>query len=251
MAISIHSVFDITAITVGILAYVKCGKRLNIKERPIKYNLLIIAAILTGGGLFARLAVQFENGLPSDPGFIINGLRTGGKSVIAGFLGAIAGTKIIKLFLPRSTYSSSDQAIGDQVIIPFSIAQIIGRIGCFLSGVTDNTHGKPTGGSLGYDYGDGILRHPTQLYEIFFVAVSCAGILFFWKRLDRYGLRFQLFVFAYCFQRFIIEFYSIHPAPYYGLTVYQIISIAGMIWSFFLFTPVSSKISHGNLPSRK
>jgi prolipoprotein diacylglyceryltransferase len=242
MPFTFHTIFDISAYTIAIFAYLMCGRLLNTNERPIWYNLAIIAGMLIGGGLCARLAVQFEHGLPADFSQILTGMHSGGKSVVAGFLGGIAGTKIIKLLLPRSTYGSADKVIGDQVIVPFTLALIIGRIGCLLSGLGDNTHGMPTGLIWGYDYGDHILRHPTQLYEIVSMALICAGLLLFWKKLSRYGLRFQIFVFGFCLQRFIIEFFGIHPAPYSGITVYQLICLIGMIWSFFLFNPASQSI---------
>ena len=205
MAISIHSVFDITAITVGILAYVKCGKRLNIKERPIKYNLLIIAAIRLVAAYLRDLQYSLMAFLRSQ--FISTACT--GEIGNSRFSWAIAGTKIIKLFTLINIFFI-DQAIGDQVIIPFSIAQIIGRIGCFLS-VLLTTPWKTNR----WPWDMIMVMHftPSDAAFVFFVAVSCAGILFFWKRLDRYGLRFQLFVFAYCFQRFIIEFtaYIQHP----------------------------------------
>ena len=46
-----------------------------------------------------------------------------------------------------------------------AIGIAIGRIGCFLSGLEDYTYGTPTTLPWGYDFGDGVLRHPVQLYE--------------------------------------------------------------------------------------
>ena len=37
---------------------------------------------------------------------------------------------------------------------------------CFLAGLHDDTYGLPTAAPWGMDFGDGIPRHPTQLYEI-------------------------------------------------------------------------------------
>ena len=42
----------------------------------------------------------------------------------------------------------------------------VGRaIGCLLAGLGAETYGIPTGGGWGWDFGDGIPRHPVQLYE--------------------------------------------------------------------------------------
>jgi phosphatidylglycerol---prolipoprotein diacylglyceryl transferase len=48
----------------------------------------------------------------------------------------------------------------------------VGRLGCFFSGIEDRTYGTPTDLPWGYDFGDGILRHPVELYE----AVGAAAI---------------------------------------------------------------------------
>jgi prolipoprotein diacylglyceryltransferase len=234
---SLHKVFDIFAYAVALLGYFLIGTRCRRSERPMVYNLLIVGAILFGGALFARLTVQFASGFPTDPASFFKGMRAGGKTVVGGFLGAILGVKLVKLVLPRSAYITADRNIGDQVIVPFGLGVMIGRIGCLLSGLSDDTHGMPTHAGWGFNYGDGILRHPTQLYEIAGMALILGGLLFFWQRLTRYGLRFQIFVFGFCLLRFCIEFVGVHPRPYFGLSVYQVISLAGMVWSFFLFAP--------------
>jgi phosphatidylglycerol---prolipoprotein diacylglyceryl transferase len=41
----------------------------------------------------------------------------------------------------------------------------IGCIGCLLAGLGDQTHSIPTGVAWGWDFGNGINRHPVALYE--------------------------------------------------------------------------------------
>ena len=38
-------------------------------------------------------------------------------------------------------------------------------LGCFFAGLPDYTYGTPTDLPWGVDFGDGIARHPVQLYE--------------------------------------------------------------------------------------
>jgi phosphatidylglycerol:prolipoprotein diacylglycerol transferase len=47
--------------------------------------------------------------------------------------------------------------------------------GCFFSGLTDHTHGCPTAVPWGHDFGDGVPRHPVQLYE----SAAMAGFLLY------------------------------------------------------------------------
>ena len=50
-------------------------------------------------------------------------------------------------------------------------AFLIGRIGCFTAGLTEETYGIKTTFFTGIDFGDGIRRHPVTLYEIAFLAL--------------------------------------------------------------------------------
>ncbi len=53
----------------------------------------------------------------------------------------------------------------------------VGRIGCHLAGLTDGTHGDPSSLPWAVDFGDGIPRHPVNLYEVIFLG-SLALIIF-------------------------------------------------------------------------
>jgi phosphatidylglycerol---prolipoprotein diacylglyceryl transferase len=55
------------------------------------------------------------------------------------------------------------RATGDVFAIPLTVGIAVGRVGCFLTGLADNTHGLPANLPWAIDYGDGIPRHPAQL----------------------------------------------------------------------------------------
>ena len=57
---------------------------------------------------------------------------------------------------------------------PIVLGLVIGRVGCQLSGLWDQTSGNATRLPWGWNHGDGILRHPVAAYEI-----VCVVILFF------------------------------------------------------------------------
>ena len=63
---------------------------------------------------------------------------------------------------------------GDAFVVPLAVGIAIGRMGCFVAGLHDDTYGNATTLPWGVDFGDGVARHPTQLYDIAFV---CAAAL--------------------------------------------------------------------------
>jgi len=94
----------------------------------------------------------------------------GGKTIVGGLLGAWLAVELAKKKL-KISYST-----GDLYVFPLIVGMCLGRVGCFLTGLDDHTHGLPTSLPWGVDFGDGIHRHPTQLYEIVFLMLL--GIVF-------------------------------------------------------------------------
>src|SRR5581483_2391058 len=86
-------------------------------------------------------------------------------------------------------YIGVSQSTGDLYAIPLCLGIAIGRIGCFLTGLSDNTYGKRTSLPWAVDFGDGVPRHPTQLYETLFllalIPILCFVLLSISKRKDQ------------------------------------------------------------------
>jgi len=82
---------------------------------------------------------------------------------------------------------------GDGFVLPLLAAIIIGRIGCQLSGLPDLTYGNATVCRGAGNYGDGVARHPTALYEILGVA-AIASVLYGAHFMTRQGDRFRTFM---------------------------------------------------------
>jgi phosphatidylglycerol---prolipoprotein diacylglyceryl transferase len=102
--------------------------------------------------------------------------------------------------------------------VPLCVGIAIGRLGCFFAGLADDTYGKATTLPWGVDFGDGVRRHPTQLYEFLFLAVL-ACVLWRWeKRPHGEGQVFRGFMAAYLGWRLVIDF--LKPQPL----------VAGMNW---------------------
>jgi prolipoprotein diacylglyceryltransferase len=134
-------------------------------------------------------------------------LIASGQSIVGGLLGGLLGVEIAKKVagIRRST--------GDQFILPLVAGTVIGRIGCFLAGLYDGTYGTPTTLPWGVDFGDGIPRHPTQVYDMLF-ALAAGALLWHWRpALARHpGLAFKLYLASYLAWRLLAD--TIKPVPY-------------------------------------
>ena len=154
-----------------------------------------------------------------------------GKTVLGGFLGGTFAVEIGKKLIGWKV------STGDAWVPALAAGLIIGRIGCQLSGLWDLTFGIPTTLSWGWDYGDGVLRHPTALYEVFFLAI----LLIFVMRIPQSwsGVRFDVFLGCYCLLRLLLDFLKppfggdigeVPVALYCGLTAIQWAGLLGVIY---------------------
>ena len=82
----------------------------------------------------------------------------------------------------------------------------IGRVGCFLTGLSDRTYGIATTLPWGVDFGDGIVRHPTQLYEVGVLLVLIVWLRWQSRHAPREGDLFKIFMVAYFSFRLLVDF---------------------------------------------
>ncbi|MFT7776292.1 prolipoprotein diacylglyceryl transferase [Roseateles sp.] len=129
-----------------------------------------------------------------------------GQSIVGGLLGGLLGVEIAKKLTGQT------RSTGDAMVLPIAIGLAIGRVGCFLAGLHDDTYGLPTTTPFGVDFGDGVPRHPTQLYEI--VVVLALGVSLQRTRFATPGLAFKLFLSGYLLWRFLVEFLKPVPVAY-------------------------------------
>jgi prolipoprotein diacylglyceryltransferase len=103
-------------------------------------------------------------------------------------------------------------------------------MGCFLTGLEDETFGLPTNLPWGVNFGDGIARHPTQIYEIIFL-LAWAGFLRWCKRFQlESGDLFKLFMIGYLSFRLGIDFLKPHPFNWLVFSGIQIACLLGLIY---------------------
>lgn len=182
---------------------------------------LILGATIFGAALGSRVLGALED--PTRLALTLDAFS--GKTIVGALLGGLIATELTKKLLgvTRST--------GDLLAVPLAVGTIIGRIGCFLTGLADQTHGVPTTLPWGYDYGDGIKRHPAQLYEIAFLALVVVFLINTRRRPWRghEGDEFRLYLSAYLAFRLVIDF--LKPGVFlYGLTAIQWACAFGLLY---------------------
>ena len=110
---------------------------------------------------------------------------------------------------------------------------IVGRIGCLFAGIEDNTYGVATTLPWGMDLGDGIPRHPTNIYEIFWLLVlGLALVAIDRKWRPRPGMRFAFFMVGYLTFRFFVEFIKPDPVVLFKLSTIQWAALVGLCYYY-------------------
>lgn len=145
-----------------------------------------------------------------EPAYLI-----GGKTIVGALIGGLFAVEIAKLHL------GIRKRTGDLFAVPLCVGIAIGRIGCFLTGLEDHTAGTATSLPWGVNFGDGILRHPTQLYEVP-LALALGGFL--WRRASRphvTGDIFKMFMAAYFAFRLACDFLKPEVRVFVGLSSIQ------------------------------
>lgn len=221
---ALHQIFEGLALTIGFQTY-----RLTKSSRPDPIaqdaRFWIIVAATFGAAVGSHATALIEAVLPqSQSGTCASGRSIVGALVIGLF--AVEGTKKI-LGVGRSS--------GDPFVFPTILGLIVGRIGCFVGGIDDCTFGSATTlPIIGVDFGDGVARHPAQLYEIAFLAALWAILAQRAPRLAE-GARFKAFLIAYLSFRLVADAWK--PLPLLagsGLAATQIVCLAGLAWYLLL-----------------
>lgn len=215
-----HLVFELLAYAVGF--------RLYLGERRRRGDFLedsrrwwVVAAAAGGAALGARGLYLLECpartlGLLGDPLELWRG-----KTIVGAIAGGWLAVEAVKRGLGVAGRT------GDLFAIPLAAAITVGRVGCLLTGVDDRTSGVPTGLPWGIDLGDGVPRHPTQLYEIAFLLVLIA-VLAAARRRAAPGDLFRIFAVGYFGFRLAVDFVKPAPCRALGLTAIQWTCVAAL-----------------------
>ena len=226
--IYLHFVFETLAYFAGFAIY-RWTRAKRSDHISTDYRWWIIAAAALGAAFGSRLLGVLEEA----PGqlSISDANIPSGKTIVGGLVGGWIAVEVIKLRLKINV------STGDLFAVPITVGIAIGRVGCLLAGLPDQTYGEPTALPWGIDFGDGVFRHPTQLYEIVFLGIlSCV----LWRLLfspHRNGQVFKLFMLSYASWRLLIDFLK-PGSRLFGLSVIQWTCLCVLLYYFAQFIAV-------------
>ena len=219
-----HPVFETLAYVAGYAVFRWLRARQgDVIEEPQRWTVLAGAAVgALAGSRLLGLAEQWPTLLAAwrDGRLLALVFSPGGKTIVGGLLGAWVGVEIVKWL------SGIRGRTGDLFALPLCVGIAIGRVGCFVAGLADDTYGKPTVLPWAVDLGDGIGRHPVQIYEILFLALVAAVVTL--KLTQPQGARFRIFLASYLGWRVVIDFLKPQPLVY-GLNLIQWSCLAGLL----------------------
>lgn len=152
------------------------------------------------------------------------------------FHGALIGF-LLGTYLFSKKYKISSFLLLDLAAVSVPVGYIFGRIGNFLN---QELVGRVTESSIGI-YVDGILRHPSQLYEAFLEGIVVFVIIYMYRNYKKFhGELIAMYGFLYALARFVAEFFR-QPDLQLGyvlfewMTMGQILSVLMMCVSVSLY----------------
>ncbi|MGB7281929.1 MAG: prolipoprotein diacylglyceryl transferase family protein [Candidatus Acidiferrum sp.] len=209
-----HPVFEMLGYVTGFYVYLRLRRRAG-DELDDANRWWIIAAAAMGAVAGSRVLYWFEDPRLTlahwnDPAYLL-----GGKTIVGAMAGGLFAVELAKKLM------GIRRPTGDLFALPLCVGIAIGRIGCFLTGPEDHTSGVATSLPWGVNFGDGVARHPTQLYEVVFVLTL--GV-FLWRKMRRpfpAGDVFKIFMVAYFTFRILCDFLKPDVRIFWGMSSIQ------------------------------
>jgi prolipoprotein diacylglyceryltransferase len=218
----VHTLFDVIAAAAALIVTVAVYRWRLAGQGPL-------AVESAGGGYAAALIVGAALG-----GYGLgtaNLWLTGFPGIGRSILGALAGAILaVELFKRAKGITGSTGLV---FVAGFATSVTIGRWGCFFSGLDDQTHGIATDLAWGHDFGDGLARHPVQLYESAAMALFVLTTLALMARRQAFFMAngFYLMVAFYAAQRFAWEFLKPYAAVLGPFNIFHIVSAGLMLYA--------------------
>jgi len=209
-----HLLFEALAYTVGFRLYLELRRHQGDRLQDF-HRWWVIAAAAIGALLGGKLLFLFEDPRQTLQHIAQPALLFSGKTIVGTLIGGLFAVEFAKRRLGVTTRT------GDLFALPLCAGIAIGRIGCFLTGTEDQTTGIATTLPWGINFGDGVRRHPTQIYEILFILLLAVVILMVSRRPHGDGGLFKIFMVGYFAFRLACDFLKPDIRVFAGLSSIQ------------------------------
>ena len=226
----IHGAFDLLAWLTAGAAGLWLTRVEKVTFPAVTTDLPYLAAILLGAGMGACIFGTANMWLSGAPGI--------GRSIEGAIAGGIVAIELYKRAVGIRTRT------GARFALPLAVGVAVGRIGCYLAGLDDFTYGTPTALPWGHDFGDGIPRHPVQLYESVAMAGFAAVYVAAVRLRDPFVIAngFYLAAGFYGTQRFAWEFLKPYGAVLGPLTLFHLLSLAILAYAVVMIATAPERI---------
>ncbi len=212
----IHTIFDMFAAVASFGVTAFCyrwrlsGAAARIEAGGMGYVVALIGGAALGGYGLGSLNMW------------LSGEAMVARSIVGALAGAITAIEVFK-------WARGLRGSTGLIFVPaFATTVTVGRWGCFLSGLDDETHGTSTSLPWAVDLGDGIMRHPVQLYESFAMLAFLTVALVLIGRRNPWFMRngFYVLVLFYAAQRFSWEFLKPYGAVVGPFNLFHLVCFA-------------------------
>ncbi|MGN7756019.1 prolipoprotein diacylglyceryl transferase [Chryseobacterium sp. 22532] len=221
-----HPVFETLGIFLGMRFYFYL-KRKSAEKLSFNTSAAVLIGATAGALIGSKLIGNLENPYVLFENFSFKRFWTN-NTIVGGLAFGLIGVEWAKKVVGHK------ESTGDLIVYPLILAIIIGRIGCFLTGVHEETYGLPTDSMFGMHLGDEYLRHPVALYEIAFLIVLWACLKIIEKK-RKYpsGFIFQAFMLSYFTFRFFLDFIKPKIDIIGNLGTIQLVSLSVIIYYIY------------------
>lgn len=230
-----HPLFEAVGMFLGMRYYFYL-KRKSPEKLPFNTSAAVLIGATAGALLGSKLIGNLENPYTMFENFSFQKCWSS-NTIVGGLAFGLVGVELAKKIV------SHKESTGDLIVFPLMLAIIIGRIGCFLTGVHEETYGIPTDSVFGMHLGDQYLRHPVALYEIVFLISLWAVLKYIQKRMKySSGFLFQLFMLSYFTFRLMLDFIKPRVEMAGSLGTIQIVCICVII--YYIYSIKNTNTTH-------
>ncbi|MDN4029552.1 prolipoprotein diacylglyceryl transferase [Chryseobacterium gambrini] len=232
-----HPLFEAAGIFIGMRFYFYL-KRKSKEKMSFNTSAAVLIGATAGALIGSKLIGNLENPIRLLEHFDLKTIWTN-NTIVGGLAFGLIGVEWAKKIVGHK------ESTGDLIVYPLILAMIIGRIGCFLTGIYEETYGIPTDFIFGMHLGDQFLRHPVALYEIAFLILLWI-VLKIIQNTKKYpsGFVFQLCMVSYFSFRLLLDFIKPRVEILGNLGTIQLVCIAVIFYYFLKLRKTKFVTSH-------